>query len=216
MTTPAGRTHTTPLEALTVTGMTFGMFIVMSIQAVANDFPERPFSDQSMLWMVVVELMIAVAAISFLHLRGFAVHTLQPIPTLKGAAVGVVLYAAATLIGSLVALPFSAGETPQPIETMVVEATLSIPIIVLMAMINGSFEEVFLLGFLLRGLRAYGASVALSVTLLVRLLCHLYQGPIGPIWVMGFGVVLGVYYLRTGNLWPAVFAHILGDIVPFG
>lgn len=99
---------------------------------------------------------------------------------------------------------------------MVVEATLSIPIIVLMAMINGSFEEVFLLGFLLRGLSPYGASVALSVTLLVRLLCHLYQGPIGPIWVMGFGVVLGVYYLRTGNLWPAVFAHILGDIVPFG
>lgn len=216
MTTPADRTHTTPLEALTVTGMTFGMFIVMSIQAVANDFPEQPFSDQSMLWMVVVELMIAVAAIGFLHLRGFAVHTLQPIPTLKGAAVGVVLYAAATLIGSLVALPFSAGATPQPIETMVVEATLSIPIIVLMAMINGTFEEVFLLGFLLRGLRAYGPSVALSITLLVRLLCHLYQGPIGPIWVMGFGVVLGLYYLRTGNLWPAVFAHILGDIIPFG
>lgn len=216
MTTPAGRTHTTPLEALTVTGMTFGMFIVMSIQAVANDFPERPFSDQSMLWMVVVELMIAVAAIGFLHLRGFAVRTLQPVPTFKGAALGVLLYVAASLIASLIALPFSAGEAPQPIEAMVFDARLSSPTVIAAAMINGTFEEVFLLGFLLRGLRAYGPSVALSITLLVRLLCHLYQGPIGPIWVMGFGLVLGLYYLRTGLLWPAVFAHILGDIVPFG
>jgi uncharacterized protein len=26
--------------------------------------------------------------------------------------------------------------------------------------------------------------------------------------------VLTVFYLRTGRLWPVVFAHILGDIVP--
>ena len=98
---------------------------------------------------------------------------------------------------------------------MITEAKVTVPVIVLMAMINGTFEEIFLLGFLLRGLRGYGLSVALGVTLLVRLLCHLYQGPVGPIWVMGVGLTFAVYYVRSTQLWPPVFAHILWDIVPF-
>jgi membrane protease YdiL (CAAX protease family) len=98
---------------------------------------------------------------------------------------------------------------------MVRQANISLPVLIIMAMVNGTFEEVFLLGFLQRGLRNYGPSVALGVTLLVRLMYHLYQGPIGAVWITGFGLVFGLFYLRFQALWPVVLAHILWDIVPF-
>lgn len=209
------RTTTTPYEALAVTGMAFGMFIVGSVRAVANNFAAAPFSDASLIWMVVVEVMLANAALVFLHMRGFAVSTLVPTPTFKGAIVGIALFFVAWLVSQLVVAPFADGQPRQPIEAMITEAKVTLPAVVAMAMINGTFEEVFLLGFLLRGLRGYGLSVALSITLLVRVLCHLYQGPLGPLWVIGFGLTFAVYYMRSAQLWPPVFAHILWDIVPF-
>ncbi|MFZ2990482.1 CPBP family intramembrane glutamic endopeptidase, partial [Ideonella sp.] len=85
---------------------------------------------------------------------------------------------------------------------------------VLFAMVNGAFEEIFLLGVLVRGLRAYGLSVAIGVPLLVRVLYHLYQGPLGAVWILAFGLTFTLVYLRTQQLWPLVLAHILWDIVP--
>lgn len=213
--TQSQRTSTTPLEALLVTGMAFGLFIVSSVQAVSANFASAAFSDNSLLWIAGVELMLSAAAVTFLYLRGFAVATLMPAPTFKGTITGIGLFFAAWLIGQIVVAPFVGGQPQQPIEVMVNEARVSVPIVVTMAMVNGTFEEVFLLGFLLRGLRGYGLSVALGITLLVRVLCHLYQGPLGCLWVVGFGFTFAVCYMRSTQLWPPVFAHILWDIIPF-
>jgi membrane protease YdiL (CAAX protease family) len=30
-----------------------------------------------------------------------------------------------------------------------------------------------------------------------------------------FGLVLSLWYVRRGTLWPPVVAHAIGDIVPF-
>lgn len=98
---------------------------------------------------------------------------------------------------------------------MVAEATLTLPLIVAFAIINGTFEEVFLLGVLTRGLRRHGLSLAIGLPLLVRVSYHLYQGPVGAVWILTFGLLFALLYVRTGSLWPPVFAHILWDIVPF-
>jgi membrane protease YdiL (CAAX protease family) len=108
-----------------------------------------------------------------------------------------------------------ADDRAQPVDAMVQNATVSLAVIVPTAIVNGAYEEVFLLGFLARGLRGHGASVALGVSLLVRILYHTYQGPLGVVSMLVFGGVLGAFYLRTGGLFPVVFAHILADIIPF-
>ena len=84
-----------------------------------------------------------------------------------------------------------------------------------MALVNGAFEEVFLLGFLARALRGFGLAIALGVPTLVRVSYHLYQGPLGALWVFAVGLVFALYYARTVQLWPPVFAHVLWDIIPF-
>jgi membrane protease YdiL (CAAX protease family) len=75
--------------------------------------------------------------------------------------------------------------------------------------------KIFLLGFLIRGLRRYGLAVALGASLLVRVLYHTYQGPLGAMWVLVFGAVLSVYFIESGKLFPAVVAHAIADVAPF-
>ena len=211
------RTTTTIGEALAVIAICFGLSILASLQAVAAGFPATAgtFSDASLLWLVVTEVVLGAAAIGLLAARRFSVGSLVPQPTVRGCAWGIGLFFAAWLVGWIVVAPFIAEQPPQPIDRMVQEATLSMPVIVLVALINGTFEEVFLLGFLLRGLRRHGLSIGLGVTLLVRVLYHLYQGPIGALWVLAVGLTFGLYYIRFVQLWPPVLAHVLWDIVPF-
>lgn len=42
----------------------------------------------------------------------------------------------------------------------------------------------FWLGYLVRGFAAVGASFAIGLSLLVRVLYHLYQGPLGAVSVL--------------------------------
>jgi len=208
------RTTTTPGEAAVIVGICFGLSIVVSINAVASGFPSSPFSDSSLISMIGLELVFAFVALVVLYLRGFAIGTLVPAPTLKGCAQGLGLFVAAWIVGAILMLPF-ASEAEQPYVHMVEDARVTVPVVVIMAMVNGAFEEVFLLGFLMRGLRGFGLSIALGTMLLVRVLYHLYQGPLGAVYILGFGLVFGLYFARTNQLWPPVFAHVLWDIVPF-
>lgn len=205
----------TPADAAIVIGICFGDAILLSVRAVRSGFPVTPFTDGGALWGIGAEVVLATAALLFLHARQFDVVTLLPVPTVRGTVAGLGWFLAAWLCGIAVTLPFAAAQPAQPIEQMVAEATLTLPLIVAFAIINGTFEEVFLLGVLTRGLRRHGLSLAIGLPLLVRVSYHLYQGPVGAVWILTFGLLFALLYVRTGSLWPPVFAHILWDIVPF-
>jgi membrane protease YdiL (CAAX protease family) len=98
---------------------------------------------------------------------------------------------------------------------MVANASVSFLPLVAMSLVNGVYEEVFLVGYLQRALESSGAAFSIGASLLVRLLYHLYQGPSGAASVLGFGLVLSVYFLWKRKLWPLVFAHMFADIAGF-
>jgi membrane protease YdiL (CAAX protease family) len=208
------RTTLHPFEAVLLTLLCFGLFIVSSLSAVGAGFPDDPFTDSALVGIIVTELVLGGVAVAFLALRGYDVASLWPMPTLRGSLAGVGLFFGVWLVGGVLTWPLHYGPE-QPIDKMVHDAVLSLPLLIAMAMVNGAFEEIFLLGALLRGLRHFGVSVALGVPLLVRVSYHLYQGPVGVIWVLGAGLAFSLYYLRHGKLWPVMFAHTLWDIVPF-
>ena len=54
---------------------------------------------------------------------------------------------------------------------------------------------------------------AVNVSTVVRLLYHVYQGPIGVITIVPMGLLFGFVYARTRQLWPLIFAHVLIDII---
>lgn len=210
------RNTTTIPEALAIATLCFGLFILWSLGAVAMGFQEgavSEFNDGELLSMAGLEIILAVVALTILRKRGYDVAGLWPQPDWRGCAVGLGLYLGVLVLDLLVTAQFS-NVDQQPGSQMMARAHMSLPAILIMSVVNGTYEEVFLLGFLLRGLRAFGLSFTLGASLLVRALYHTYQGPLGTVQILIFGLVLSIYYVSSGKLWPVVFAHILGDIVP--
>lgn len=214
MTSPV-RTTTTPAEAIGIVVLCFGWFIASSAYSVSTGFHDGAFSESGVLGLVGVELVLGLAAVSVLRSRGFDVGSLYPHPTLYGAATGVLLAIAAGWAGWGATAVFNWARYGEPIERLMGGSPIGLPSLVLLGIVNGAYEEIFLLGFLLRGLRGYGLSLAIGVSLLVRVLYHLYQGPVGAIYVGAVGLVFSLYYVARGRLFPVVLAHALWDIAPF-
>lgn len=162
--------------------------------------------------MIGLELVLSTAALVYLKSRRFQLATLCPHPSIRGTLIGIGLFFTAWLVGAVVVAPLQSNEKRQIIDFAF--SGMTVASVVAFSMVNGAFEEVFLLGALVNGLRGYGISVAVGLPLLVRILYHLYQGPLGAVWVLSFGIVLTLGYIATRQLWPSVFAHTLWDIVP--
>ena len=201
------------MDAFIVSTICFGLFIATSTQAMLAGYPDAEFSDASNVYGILIEVVLAACALLYLHLRHVDIRSLYPRPQWQGAAQGIGLYALAIALSWLVTGPFIGQDGSAPLVAFSFQG-VSLTSTVAFAMVNGTFEEVFLLGVLLRGLKSHGVLFAAGFSMLVRLLYHTYQGPVGVLSVMAFGLVMTAFYVRTGRLWPVVFAHILGDIVP--
>ncbi|MGJ7607984.1 CPBP family intramembrane glutamic endopeptidase [Variovorax sp. LT1R20] len=206
--------NATPMEALGMVALCFGWFILGSLWSVSAGFRSGAITDASLLGIVGFELLIGPIALLVLRSRGYVVADLLPSPSWIGCGVGALLYIACVLAAWIAVAPF-ASSASQPIDELVATARPSFAVVLVLSVVNGLYEEVFLLGYLMKGFRHRGASFALGLSLLVRVLYHLYQGPNGALSIAVVGLVFGVFYLRTGWLWPVVFAHMLADTLPF-
>jgi uncharacterized protein len=208
------RTTTSAGEAIAVVLVCFGWFILGSLYAVSAGFKSGAFNENGMADLVLTELFLGTTAAYILRARGFDVASLYPRPSLTGAATGVLVAIAAGAAAWIATWPFSHAYS-EPLQRLMRGTPIGLPMLVVLGLVNGAYEEMLLLGFLLRGLRGFGLSVALGIPLLVRVLYHLYQGPLGAISAGAVGLVLSLYYLSSGRLFPVVLAHALWDIVPF-
>jgi membrane protease YdiL (CAAX protease family) len=209
------RTTTTPAEAFGIVTLCFGWFIVGSAYAVSVGFQGGSFSEAGVVGLVGLEVVLAIAALYVLASRGFDVASLYPRPSLIGVLAGLLVSAIAFGAAWAATSAFDWSYYSQPLERLMGGSPIGLQALVLLGIVNGTYEEIFLLGFLLRGLRGYGLSVAIGVSVLVRVLYHLYQGPLGALYVGVFGLVLSLYYVSSGKLFPVVLAHALWDIIPF-
>jgi membrane protease YdiL (CAAX protease family) len=209
------RAEATTSETILIVGICFGWAIVVSTLIALSGFESRGFSDGRLVGSIVTELAIGAVAVLILHWRGYNIATLYPAPSISGVLWGTALYVAAAIVSTVLAGWAGGFASWDPAERMMQAAHPSLAVIVPAAIVNGSYEEIFLLGFLMRALRRHGTSIALGLPVLIRLLYHTYQGPLGTVAMLGYGVVVGLFYLRTSALFPAVFCHILGDIIPF-
>jgi len=203
--------HTSYGEALVVVALCFGFFILSSTIAVFSPGAgSRAFSDNSLLSIIVLELILAACALGVLSVRGYPLTTLLPRASWTGVVVGTVLYLLVAVADTTLGW-FASDRLLQPVQQML-EGQRSLAVLLSLSVVNGIYEEVFLLAFLQRGLRRLGGSNALGIALLVRMLYHTYQGPLGLLAVAIFGLMAGYYYLRSGRLFPVIVAHIVVDV----
>lgn len=84
--------------------------------------------------------------------------------------------------------------------------------IALVGILGPIAEEIFFRGFVLPGLvKRFGVGRSLLISSLVFGIFHIDPGAIVPTFALG--LALGWVYLKTGSIWPAMFAHGLHNTV---
>jgi membrane protease YdiL (CAAX protease family) len=207
---------TAQFEIALVVTIFAGWLVLSSVNAVLAGFPEPSLSDREAIGIAAFESIAFAVAASVLWSRGWRANDFLPRISWWLTFVGVVLGGAAllvdflssALIGSLVGGHNFLIEFAESIS-------LSLPVALLVSIVNGAYEEFFLSRYLLEALAGYGAPVALGFSALVRVACHLHQGPTGAVTVLLFGLILTLFYWRYREVWPVMVAHMLADFVAF-
>lgn len=196
----------------------FGWFIVSALTPAGRGCYTIGYisgaTDNGFAGLLLFDVMAAATAVAVLWGRRYPLHVLLPRPSWVGACVGIALYLCAKAL-SMAAGMITPHQAWSPVDDMIATAHVSWYSVIALALVSGSYEEIFLLGYLMRGLRRYGASVAIGASVLVRLLYQMYQGPEAALSTVLFGIVVGCYYHYRGRLFPVALAHVIANIMPF-
>jgi len=154
---------------------------------------------------VVYEMIAGGIAFAILKTRGwkwsdFAIHASRG-ATILGVIIAIALfvfgYAFEAIFGK-VPVVLSAGLLP----------------ILLVSLLNPVFEELLVLGYVVQSMRrAFGLTTAFNVSLALRILYHLYQGPLAVIPIAVMALVFTLVYVKLGRLWPVIVSHALLDFL---
>jgi membrane protease YdiL (CAAX protease family) len=210
--------HAEPREALGIIFICFGLFIGTSVEVAATGgakwWDNVGFSNAGFDATLVLELILGAVAMAVLWARGYPLNSLWPRASWRGVLAGLGLFLGTLVIGWADAR-LVPNQSAYPIAEMLRKTHVSWSSVVPFCIVNGAYEEIFLLGYLMRGLRRYGGSTAVGITVLVRVLYHMYQGPAGALSVALVGILFGVYFQKRGRLFPVVLAHVVVDLAAF-
>lgn len=208
--------HAHPLEAGGIVAICFGWFILGSVMVMSSPgvFAAGPVNDNNFIAAIVVKLVFGATALAVLHTRAYPLYTLCPRPSWRGALAGVGLYLCSGLLTTM-AYRLAPHHAPSLMSDLMAAAHISWYLIVPLALVNGSYDEIVLSAYLMRGLRRFGASTAIGISVLVRVLYHMHEGPMGALAAALLGIVLGIYYQHRGRLFPVVLANVIDYVLFF-
>ena len=93
----------------------------------------------------------------------------------------------------------------------------TVPVLILAAAQNAILEEVIVVGYLMTRLRDLGWRIGavIATSAVLRGSYHLYQGFGAFVGNVIMGVILSLFFLRTGRVLPLIIAHTVLDVVAF-
>jgi len=204
------------VEFLIVVSWAFGQFIFSSILTIGQP-GTGAYTNQGLAAVLITQLLQFAFLAWFLHVRGWTPAKLGLAVTWRGTAIGLAL--AGVSFGVFLAIDI-AGEHFLPIDMNAATSlypalapNLDPQVVFLTSVVNGAYEELFVAGYIITVLTPMrGPWAAVNVSTGVRLLCHLYQGPLGILTMVPLGLLYGFVYLRTRQLWPLIVAHGVLDV----
>jgi membrane protease YdiL (CAAX protease family) len=208
------------IEFLVVVTWAFGLSIFASIMAlgVPSDSAAPVFTNAELLATIIFEVIQLAFLTWFLRIRGWTLEKFGLSFSWRGTAAGIVLlgltYGMAMGAEYIAQIVFDYDLEAAAARGPKVDPDLSMQLVFLVSVVNGIFEELFVTGYIITALTARrGMWMAINVSVVVRLLYHLYQGPIGIMTVVPMGLLFAYAYSRTRQLWPLMVAHVALDIV---
>ena len=205
------------VEFLIVVFWAFGQFIFKSILSMGAS-RAAVYTNEALTSLLVVELLQFAFLAWFLRARGWTFEKLSLKVTLRGTGLGLGLLVATYALFVIVQL-IASHLLPMDMNSSAAlypkgAKDLDLQVIFVASVVNGVYEELFVAGYVITAMTPVrGPWTAVNVSTGIRLLCHLYQGPIGILAIVPLGILFGWVYVRTRALWPLIVAHVLLDVV---
>jgi membrane protease YdiL (CAAX protease family) len=199
------------IEFLIVILGAFGYFLYGNILILLYPSGPTVINDAGLYGLIIIEVFLFTLVWLFLHVRGWTFGEIglqfQFADLLNGIGLTVIAYLASLLVfwlALVIGLSFS-------VTSGITGGSLGLTSIIILSILNPVFEEVFVCGYIVRAMaKRNNAWTGIHISVTIRLLYHLYQGPAAA-GVIPIGLTFAYWYARTGQLWPAVIAHGLLD-----
>jgi membrane protease YdiL (CAAX protease family) len=198
----------------------FGYPTLVSFVSLAVPIAQWPISGGSLrALLVIVEPIVLLLLGWFLHIRGWTLPQLglgRPRPSALLLGIGLCLVWYVVYRELWYGLWQLAPELMRaaPAAAPAITPGLSATAVVIVSLLNPIFEEVFVCGYIISVLAKPGRVwPAIHASVAVRLLYHLYQGPVGIIGIIPIGLLFAGYFARSRQLWPVLIAHALLDFI---
>jgi membrane protease YdiL (CAAX protease family) len=196
-------------EFLLVIFIAFSWSIVASISGLLNYRPDGEivaFNDTHLWSLVGSQLALAPIIAFVLRLAGWRWRDFHVNYSNKGTVAGVVLALLALFL--MLSVEWLVG----PVN--VTPPSASLVAVIVLSLVNPWYEELLVCAFVIESLRKrFGLQAAINVSIALRLSYHLYQGPPAFIVFAVFGLLVTLFYVKTGRLWPVVVAHSILDFM---
>ena len=205
------------IEFCVVVVAAFGWFVLGSVAYIGARTSGPMITERHLIGVLAYEIIVLLVLTSFLATRGWTPARVGLVPSWRSSAVGLSV-AALAYVAYLIAWAGASYIFPNSVEpaesASLVASGIGLGTILAVSILNPLFEELFLCGYLITVLKeARGFWFAVNISAGVRLVYHLYQGPLGVISILPLGLVFGYWYARTKQLWPLVVAHAAFDLV---
>jgi len=201
-------------EFVFVVGLCWGWFAFRSVAIAVGMAQTPPLDNAHLAGLITYELVAGSLAYAFLRARGWSRQDFPIQLTWSATAAGVLLLLVDFLLHWIaVDVGRGLGGSVEPLKELSRSVSVAFPVAVLVSLVNGAFEELLLVGYVFRALGRQDLSLVLGVSAFLRMVAHLYQGPVGALSILCMGVLFGLVYARYRQLWPLIFAHIAADLL---
>jgi uncharacterized protein len=202
------------VEFLIVAAVCWGWFAFRSIRIAAGDAHLEPFNNAHAVRLLSLELALGTAAFVFLLARGWSRRDFPVQITWTASGAGFLLLLLGFLVnGAAVDIGRLLGGSVEQLKEISQLTSVSFPAAAAVSIVNGSFEELFLLGYIFKALERHSVLFIVGISACLRMIAHVYQGPVGGLSVLCMGIFFGLVYARYRQLWPLMFAHIIADLL---
>ncbi|MFP5247643.1 MAG: CPBP family intramembrane glutamic endopeptidase [Thermoanaerobaculia bacterium] len=194
-------------ELLLVNLICFGPFIGWSAWELAQRRTEFVFDDRRLYTILAIELVCGTLAVLLLRARGWKLSDFGMKISMPLTIGGMLLFIGANLSIALFYELFRFTTRIDPAAATNPVAKASWLTIVLLLLVDPLYEETFEVAYNIKATEANGAAFGITLSALIRLACHLYQGPIVPLTIFPMGLIFAVVYWKWRRVWPLAVAH---------
>lgn len=194
-------------ELLLINLICFGPFAAMSVAGLLRRETTLLYDDRRLYTIVAIEVVCGALAILILRARGWKLAGLGMRVSMPLTIAGMILYIVATTIIAGINLVFIAIAGTDPGDATTPVATAGWPSFLLLLAIDPLYEETFEVAYNVRAAERDGPAFAITLSAVVRLICHAYQGPIAPLTILPMGIIFALVYWKWRRVWPLAVAH---------